>query len=167
MKRAVANIHASCVVLGRAGGAFGAPKDAGVLLLGPSGAGKSDLALRLLAQGAKLIADDRVELYVVRGALYARPPKRLAGLIEVRGVGILSNPHAPRARIALAVELMAQVERLPAERRYAPPKLPGLQAELAPPLLRLAPFEASTAAKIAAAAAAYALGLKRDDANPI
>lgn len=165
MKQPVANIHASCVVL--TGRAFGAPKDAGVLLLGPSGAGKSDLALRLLAQGASLVADDRVELYVVRGALWARPPKRLAGLIEVRGVGILSNPYARRARVALAVELTGTAERLPAEQRYAPPKLPGLQAELAPPLLRLAPFEASAAAKIAAAAAAYAHGLKRDAANPI
>ena len=40
-------------VLGRAGEAFGAPADAGVLLLGESGAGKSDLALRLIERGAR------------------------------------------------------------------------------------------------------------------
>ena len=73
MTRSV-NIHATCVRLGRAGAAFGAPPDAGVLLLGKSGAGKSDLALRLIALGATLVADDRTELYLWQRKLYARPP---------------------------------------------------------------------------------------------
>ena len=50
------NIHAGCVMLGRKG----------VLLLGPSGAGKSELALRLIDDGARLVADDRTDLFVRR-----------------------------------------------------------------------------------------------------
>lgn len=161
------SIHASCVMLDRMGKAFGAPAAGCVLLLGPSGSGKSDLALRLIAQGAKLIADDRVELYLTRGRLWARPPKRLAGLIEVRGLGVIRHAHAPRGRVVLAVELGGHVARLPEERRFLPPGFPGLRAKAAPPLIRLAPFEASAPAKIAAAAAAYAHGLHREDANPI
>ena len=56
------NIHARCVAIG----------GQGVLILGDSGAGKSDLALRLIDGGARLVADDRTELYVARGALCAR-----------------------------------------------------------------------------------------------
>jgi HPr kinase/phosphorylase len=59
----IANIHASCVVLARAGEPFGAPGDAGILILGASGSGKSDLALRLIGRGALLVADDRVEIF--------------------------------------------------------------------------------------------------------
>src|SRR5947209_16703264 len=97
------NLHASCIVCARAGAAFGAPEDAGVLLLGESGAGKSDMALRLIAMGAKLIADDRCELCFDGESLRARAPRALAGLIELRGVGILALPFAIEARIALIV----------------------------------------------------------------
>lgn len=153
-------------MLADAGKAFGAPAAAGVLLLGSSGSGKSDLTLRLIAHGARLVADDRVELCLLRGALWARPPARLAGLIEVRGLGIIHHSHVPRARVMLAVELGDPPERMPAERRYEP-NLPGLKAKAAPPLIALNPFEASAVAKIAAATAAYAHGLHRDRANPI
>ena len=62
----------------------------GVLLMGPSGAGKSSLAYRLIARdSARLVADDRVRLVAHQNALYAEPPARLAGLMEVRGIGIL------------------------------------------------------------------------------
>jgi hypothetical protein len=166
MTRSV-NIHATCVRLGRAGAAFGAPRDAGVLLLGKSGAGKSDLALRLIALGATLVADDRTELTVWRRRLYARPPARLAGLIEVRGVGILKLSHAPRARIALVVELGLDAARLPDHRRYRPPAALALPAAAAPPIVKVAPFEAAAPAKIVAATAAYALGLYRDTIDPI
>ena len=161
------NIHATCVRLGRAGAAFGAPPDAGVLLLGKSGAGKSDLALRLIALGATLVADDRTDLTVWRGKLYASAPARLAGLIEVRGVGILKLPHAPRVRVALVVELGPGAMRLPDQRRYRPPAGLRLPATMAPPLVKMAPFEASAPAKIAAATAAWACGLHRDTINPI
>src|SRR5258708_19511011 len=82
------NVHATCIRMGSAGAAFGAPSRAGVLLVGPSGSGKSDLALRLIAEGAALVADDRVELFMFRSRLYAGAPTRLAELIEARGIRI-------------------------------------------------------------------------------
>lgn len=103
-------IHGSCV--SKAG--------AGVLIVGPSGSGKSDLALRLLDRGFDLVADDRVE--IEDGIACA--PASLAGLIEVRGIGLLRLPAAMRARIALVVELDAPAERLPAPRRHPSLGLP-------------------------------------------
>src|SRR2546423_3465696 len=96
------NIHATCVLCAEAGQAFGTPPDAGVLLLGESGSGKSDLALRLIAMGATLVADDRCELFFNGGAVCARAPPAIAGPIEIRGVGIVTLPFAPDAPIALA-----------------------------------------------------------------
>src|SRR6478672_4513008 len=72
-----------------------------VLLLGPSGSGKSDLVLRLLAQGFELVADDQVD---VSGG-EASPPESLAGLLEVRGIGIVRLPHRAPAHLALVAEL--------------------------------------------------------------
>ena len=84
-----------------------------VLLLGPSGAGKSDLALRLIDRGWRLIADDRVVLVVQDGVLWASAPAALAGLIEVREVGIVAESAAAGGRVALAINLAAAPERLP------------------------------------------------------
>ncbi len=81
----------------------------GVLLIGPPGAGKSDLLLRLLARGFELVADDRVE--IVDGI--ARPVAALAGLLEVRGLGIVRLPYVASTRLALTVELIAPAARLP------------------------------------------------------
>jgi HPr kinase/phosphorylase len=164
---AIVNIHATCVLLERAGAAFGAPAGLGVLLVGRSGSGKSDLALRLIAMGAQLVSDDRTDLYVARGNLCARPPAGIAGLIEVRNVGILKLPHARSAEIGLVVELGRGAVRLPEHRRFHLPPALGLASEAAPPHITIAPFEASAPAKVVAAAAAYALGLHRDDVNPI
>ena len=166
MMQTAVNIHATCILMAEAGRAFGAPSGAGVLLLGRSGGGKSDLALRLIAAGAKLVSDDRTDLYVSRGALWARAPRRIAGLIEVRGVGILALAHAPRVRIALAVE-MGRAPRHPDHRTFQPPSPLVLPEKAAVPLVKIAPFEASAPAKIAIAVAAYAHGLHRDHVNPI
>jgi HPr kinase/phosphorylase len=86
-----------------------------VLLRGPSGSGKSDLALRLIDQGAVLEADDRVLLARDGDRLIASPPGILAGLLEVRGLGILKFPHRPQAPVGLVVDLAepSLVERLP------------------------------------------------------
>lgn len=91
-----------------------------VLIRGPSGAGKSRLALELIqAAGgghlrfARLVADDRVSLEAVNGRLVARAPDALAGLLEVRGVGILQLPYEACAIVGLVVDLAAAAERLP------------------------------------------------------
>lgn len=148
-------IHASCVVLARAAEPFGAPVDAGVLLVGPSGSGKSDLALRLIAIGAVLVADDRTELFIHNEVLMAQPPQTLAGLLEIRTVGIIEMEYARAAAVALVCALTQDtIRRLPEPDRYAPPGI-DLAEEKCPPLLRLNPFEASAPAKIAAAVAAH------------
>jgi len=98
----MSNLHGSAVAFaGR-----------GVLILGGSGTGKSTLALELVGRGAALVADDRVELERRGGALIASAPAALAGLIEVRGVGIVRLPAAPEAVLTLAVDL----DRAPAAR---------------------------------------------------
>ncbi len=129
-------IHGTCVALG----------EDGVLLRGPSGAGKSDLALRLIDRGARLVADDRVELRRCDGRLLARAPAPLNGLIEVRGLGIVRLPSAIDVAIALVVDLVpaAEIERLPE------PEFETLLG-VARPRLALDPFEVSAPAKIALA----------------
>jgi serine kinase of HPr protein (carbohydrate metabolism regulator) len=158
------NIHASCVVLGRAGEPFGGPADAGVLLLGESGSGKSDLALRLIQFGAMLLSDDRTELSVADGVLMARPVASLSGLLEVRGLGILELPHRQQARVVLAVRLVApgDISRLPAAEWYDPPAGLIVADRMRPPLMSVAASENSAPAKIAAAVAAHAKALFRD-----
>lgn len=105
-----ANVHASTV-------AFGA--DGGVLIEGPSGSGKSWLAMMLIDQGADLIADDRTVLMADGGAVFARAPRPIAGLIEVRGLGLLRVTARRLARVRLVVNLSgagdaaAPVPRLP------------------------------------------------------
>jgi HPr kinase/phosphorylase len=154
----ITNIHASCVVLAQAGDAFGAPRDAGVLILGKSGAGKSDLALRLIAMGAVLVTDDRCNLFVILDALHAAVPPALAGMIEVRGVGIVHLPWQPDARIALAVRLAKRsaIARLPEPSRYRLPPPLELPEQNLPREILLASFEASTPVKVIAAAAEFA-----------
>jgi HPr kinase/phosphorylase len=126
-------VHATAVAIdGRA-----------VLLRGPPGCGKSDLALRLIDGGARLIADDQALLLRREGHILVRAPATIAGLLEVRGVGILRLDLLEDAPLALVVDLVpaAEVERLPEPRCET---IFGL----AIPLLALAPFEASAAAKL-------------------
>lgn len=86
----------------------------GVLILGASGAGKSGLALRLIALGARLVADDRVVLSREEGQIVARPPDALAGLIEARGIGLLAAAPLAQAPVGLVVDLdQAPAARLP------------------------------------------------------
>ncbi len=129
------NLHATCVAVG----------DCGVLLRGPSGCGKSDLGLRLIDQytDAVLVADDRVEVTMAGGALYASAPAALAGKMEVRGLGIIPIAHRQSAKLCLLVDL--QEEKLV-------PRLPEFEFEemlgVRLPRLRLAPFAASAPAKL-------------------
>ena len=85
-----------------------------MLILGQSGAGKSALALRLVALGAALVADDQVSLRRRGDALIASAPAALAGMIEARGVGLLRAAHVPEAVVTLAVDLdFAPAARMP------------------------------------------------------
>lgn len=126
-------LHGSCVALG----------EGAILLRGPSGAGKSDLALRLIAQGAMLVADDYVEIESRDAALWASAPAKIAGMIEIRGVGLVTVTHSPGAPLALLIDLVAPeaVPRLPEQ---ATEQILGQDI----PRFALAPFESSTPAKI-------------------
>lgn len=101
------NIHATLVNY----------NDKGILLIGKSGLGKSDLALRLIFEkGAKLVADDIVNLSQVNNILYGEAPDNIAGKIEVRGLGICELEYIKKSKIDLCVELCSsrdEVERLP------------------------------------------------------
>jgi len=114
-----------------------------VLLRGPPGAGKSDLALRLIDGGAQLVADDQAELQRAAERILVRSPTAIAGLLEVRGIGIVRVGALAEAPLALLVDLVSpeEVERLPE------PRLEEVLG-LAIPLITLAAFEASAAAKI-------------------
>lgn len=137
-------IHATAVAIG----------GAAVLLRGPSSSGKSDLALRLIQAGAVLVADDRCDLSVTRGRLFVSAPAIIRGLIEVRGVGILPMRHRAKAPVSLVIDLVkpSAVERLPPARRCR-------LATVTLPLLRLAPFESSSAAKVMLAVRALGKGV--------
>lgn len=87
---------------------------AGVLITGPSGSGKSGLAIQLIALGAVLIADDRTRLALREGWPWLLPPERLAGVVEARGVGLLSTAAAKPAPLRLIVDMgTAESTRLP------------------------------------------------------
>lgn len=100
--------HATCV----------AWQGRGILIMGAAGTGKSSLALRLIDRGAMLVADDYALLKRGPEGLVATPPGQIAGLIEVRGLGIFSLPYRRRATVALAVRLGAEDERLPEPKEW-------------------------------------------------
>jgi HPr kinase/phosphorylase len=106
----MATVHAAAVLAGARA----------VLIRGASGAGKSRLAHELIDAGrsgllpfARLVGDDRVHLQAAGGRLLVRPAAALAGLIEVRGVGIVRMPYEPDAVVGLVVDLAADAERMP------------------------------------------------------
>jgi HPr kinase/phosphorylase len=131
-------IHASCIEL----------SGTGVVLLGPPGCGKSDLALRLIDGGARLVADDRVAIERCSDRLIARAPEAIAGLIEVRGLGIMRVDHCPASALGLVVVLGGP----------PPPRLPERSnyqvLGVALPYFELDPRAPSACAKIRLALAA-------------
>ena len=103
-------IHASAVLTGARA----------VLIRGPAGSGKSRLALNLIQAAwhgqltfARLVADDRVHIEAAHGRLIARPPTALAGLLEVRGLGIARLPYEPMAVVSWVVDLEVGAARMP------------------------------------------------------
>jgi HPr kinase/phosphorylase len=100
----ITTIHASAVLIG----------SKAVLIRGPAGAGKSQLVWDLLQAAAqralpfaRLVGDDRVHVEAQAGRLLVRPAAALAGLIEIRGLGIRRLPYEPVAAVALVVDLAA------------------------------------------------------------
>jgi HPr kinase/phosphorylase len=106
-----------------------------ILLVGPSGSGKSDLALRLLSLGFELVADDQV---MVTGRIVSAP-SALAGLLEVRGLGIVRLPHRSTARLVLVIDLEGRPDRMP---------MPAHHPELDVPLVRVDAKAASATDRI-------------------
>jgi HPr kinase/phosphorylase len=106
-----ASVHATAVLVG----------NRAVLIRGPSGAGKSRLAFELLLAGragqippTMLVGDDRVYLQASGGHLMVRPAPQLAGLIEIRGLGVRRCEFAGEAAVGLVVDLAAaDAARLP------------------------------------------------------
>jgi len=141
-------IHGTCLAL----------DSAGVLLLGSPGSGKSDLALRLIDQpgdglsgetrAARLVADDQVAIRRAGSTLIATAPAALAGLLEIRGLGLARLPALPEVVLRLAVRLTpaAEIERLP---DLARARMDILGVGL--PLILLDPLSASAPARVRAA----------------
>ncbi|MEX3010859.1 HPr kinase/phosphorylase [Hoeflea sp. TYP-13] len=131
-KKDLPNMHATAIVVG----------ETGILITGASGSGKSRLALEFIqtatAAGrfAALVADDQVFLKVAGQRIIAVAPEAIAGLIEIRGSGIVAVPGLRRAvmHVALAVDDGPDGERLPD---------PGERLEIAAgpslPLLHIGP----------------------------
>lgn len=127
-------IHASVVAI----------KGSAVLIRGPSGSGKSDLALRLIDQGAELVSDDYIELHTVNSNIVVTPPETISGLMEVRGIGLMTFSYLKKAKLVLALDLVqaSQIERLPTRRN-------SLSVEgVSIPLYKLDGFAASATAKV-------------------
>ncbi len=85
-----------------------------VLVLGASGAGKSQLALQLMALGADLVSDDAVAADSAPNGVMLRCPASIKGMIEARGVGLLTVRFVETAKLAFVVDLdKTAVARLP------------------------------------------------------
>jgi HPr kinase/phosphorylase len=105
------SVHATAVQVG----------NRAVLIRGPSGAGKSRLAFELILAGRSgqipptlLVGDDRVHLEIRGAQVVVRPVPKLAGLIEIYGLGIRRCEFIEEAVIGLVVDLAApDAERLP------------------------------------------------------
>src|ERR1700692_4179905 len=115
----------------------------GVLIAGPPGSGKSDLALRLIDEGAKLIADDQTELRIEKNALIALAPAAIKDLFEIRHGGLGRMLSSSKATVTLYVNLASvkeKLERLPETETISLLDHPVRR-------LRLPSFAASTPAK--------------------
>lgn len=84
-----------------------------LMIDGPPGSGKSSLALALIDRGAKLIGDDGVTLTLTGERVMVSPPPNIAGLIEIRGVGLAELPLAAPTPLAMILTLGNAGERLP------------------------------------------------------
>lgn len=117
----------------------------GCLILGWSGSGKSRLAIEAMMLGAKLIADDNVQLSFNTGMLMGGPVKGHQGVIEMRGLGLVKLPDTQSQQVIHAIAeitQMEQIERFPTTRETR--ELMGKTL----PVLRLPPPPASSGATL-------------------
>ncbi|MES5046029.1 HPr kinase/phosphorylase [Rhizobium nepotum] len=105
------NLHATAIVV----------ENTGILFTGPSGSGKSELAFSFLTEAercglpAALIADDQIFVYRDGENIIAERPEAIAGLLELRGSGVVSVNSIPSALLHFAVTTVLSPEnpRLP------------------------------------------------------
>lgn len=128
-------VHSTCVEI----------DGKGVLLRGSSGSGKSDLAFRLIRSPAqaRLVSDDQVVLESEAERLFASAPPVLAGLLELRGLGLVVMPTVARVQVALAIDLVPRddVPRLPEART-------AMLCDVELPLLALHAFDLTVVDKV-------------------
>lgn len=140
--------HASCAAF------LGPDGYESVLLLGASGSGKSDLLLRLLHDGWLMVADDQV---IVEHGI-ARAPEALAGILEVRGLGLFKQPYLAAAPLRLVAKLGVQTTRLPEPQAHDRLNLPMITLDAAQPSApaRLALALAAACGRVGQIAGAFA-----------
>ena len=125
----------------------------GVIIRGPSGSGKTSLAIELMQRcrangiASALVADDYALLSAdpVSGRLRADVPERIAGLIELRGCGVVAvapDRFKPTTQVALAVLL---TDRAGAERVADPDRTVRLAGVAVPELALLSNSPVSAA----------------------
>lgn len=121
------NIHATALVL----------DGKGVLFRGPSGSGKSLLALYLLdvfssrGRDAVLVCDDRIDIESDGETVLMHTPATIAGLIELRGHGIVRRPYRSGVKLDLVVDLVPALERMPEDHDFKT-RLLGLEIARCP-----------------------------------
>ena len=94
----------------------------GVLIIGDSGIGKSETALELIQRGHRLVADDRVELYMMdERRIIGEPPEILRNLIEIRGIGVIDVVNlfgVGSIRLQKTVDLVINLENWDRNKQY-------------------------------------------------
>lgn len=94
----------------------------GVLIIGDSGIGKSETALELVKRGHRLVADDRVDLFVLDDSrIIGEPPEILRNLIEIRGLGVIDVVNlfgVGAVRASKTVNLVINLEHWDKNREY-------------------------------------------------
>ena len=138
-----ATVHASAVLVG----------ERAVLIRGPSGSGKSRVAFDLVLAGrsgqiptAVLVGDDRVHLDTSSGNLIVRPAQELAGLLEIRGLGVRRIAHVDQAVVGMVVDLAAQdADRMPATEALTI-RISGVELPRIPVHMGFSPFPLIVAA---------------------
>jgi hypothetical protein len=127
----------------------------GVLIEGPPGLGKSSLALALMDRGAALVGDDGVSLERDGERLIASPVPAIAGLIEVRNLGLISVPVVGGVPVALVLVLDHDAPRFVTEAEET------VRHGARLPLIRLWPDSPQLALRAELAVRQYGLGEDR------